>query len=79
MGVLQRRALTTALRRVERMVRALRSARALLTRERREQFECFTMPPHANTPENYAAMNCSERAAIRGFDRVIAKINEAIR
>lgn len=59
---------------------ALRSAKRVLSDERREQLSCFTIcGAKATKAEYYAQMNAGERAAIRRFDRAIAKINGAIR
>jgi hypothetical protein len=58
---------------------ALKAAKQVIATERREQFCCFTAPPHKDTPEAYAAMIAPERAAIRRFDRALAKIDAALR
>jgi len=66
------------LARMAEMKKALIAARRVLAAERRSQFECFTFAPHRNTPQSYAEMIPTERAAIRRFDRAIDKINEAL-
>jgi len=57
------------------MEQALRAAKRVLADERRSQFECCTIPP----ARSYEQMDAHERRAIRRFDRVLAKINEALR
>lgn len=60
---------------VAAMEAALRAAKHLLVVERRVQFDCFTISPD----RSYDQMNAAERAAIRRFDRVIAKIDEVLK
>jgi hypothetical protein len=58
---------------------ALTTARRVLADERREQFSCFVIPGTKDSPEAYKHMNPGERAAIRRFDRAIAKIDEVLK
>lgn len=59
---------------VEVVIDALETARRILKSERKSQFESFTIPPD----RSFDHMNKSEAAAIRRFDRAIAKIDAAL-
>ena len=61
-------------RKVAEMAAALRAAKRVLTRDRKDQFECVTIPPK----RSYDQMNADERAFILRYDRAIAKINAAL-
>ena len=58
-----------------RMAAALRSARRVLADLRREEWEGYTIPPD----RSFDHMNADERRSIRRYDRVLKKINEAMR
>ena len=58
---------------IVRMADALRYVKRLISVERKSQFNSFTIPPN----RSFEHMNKDEAAAIRRFDRVLAKIDEA--
>ena len=59
--------------------RALLYARSILIEQRLDEWESYTIPPHADTPAAWRAMQDNERKAIRRLDRAVGHIDAAIR